>query len=234
MEGRPKLGMIIVCRMDSARCPGKVLADVQGSPLLEYVVKRAQQVASADVFIATSDRSIDNPIADFAEKHGLTTFRGSAQDVANRVLNCALENKLDWFARINGDSPYLSPELIKQGFQRATDEQLDFVTNLSPRSYPYGIACEVLRTDFFNQQVPTFDQPRYREHVTLRIYEQLPSIRYRNLSLADANLSQHRMVVDTPEDLSLFRSHVALAGKRWQEVSFQDVISWTTPVRRAA
>ena len=234
MESREKLGIIIVCRMDSTRCPGKTLADVQGKPLLTYVVERAELVETAEIVVATSNRAIDDGIVDLATKLGVKSYRGSAEDVAGRLLDCAQANGFDWFARLNGDSPYLSPSLLRDGIRHAVDDDLDFVTNLMPRSYPYGISCEVLRTSFFRQQYQLFDRLEHFEHATLRLYENIPSSGVLNLSFSTPYVSQIRLTVDTEADLKLFRKMVAMQKKPWRDVHFSEILPTAIETRRVA
>src|SRR6187401_1254787 len=141
-------GAIVVARLDSRRLPGKVLADIGGEPLLWYVISRVQLVRAFEgrVVIATSDRPVDDPLADCCQARGWPVFRGSADDVAGRLLACAEHHGWEWFARINGDSPLTDPELLGEACEVASFDDHDFVTNLQPRSFPYGVSAELLRT----------------------------------------------------------------------------------------
>lgn len=227
---------IIVCRMDSARLPGKPLRQVAGRPLLEYVLARCRQVEQlADrIVVATSNRPVDDPLATYALRQGLSVFRGAALDVAGRVLACARQHSADWFFRINGDSPFVDPSLLRRACQMAVDEPLDFITNLQPRTFPYGVAVEAVRTDAFERAYAEMDQPEHFEHVTRYLYEHLDDFRWRNLTNSDSDPHAVKLTVDTPEDLHWFREVIRRYGSRWAELSFQEMVAEPSLARRAA
>src|SRR5690606_29859116 len=104
---------------------------------------------------------------------GVRVHRGPLGDVAARVHGCVQAAGWDYFVRINGDSPLISPKLIDCGVRLATHYRLDFVTNLWPRSYPYGISVEVIRTETFARCLSETDDPADREHITRWFYRHI-------------------------------------------------------------
>ncbi|MEC9092975.1 MAG: NTP transferase domain-containing protein [Planctomycetota bacterium] len=199
---------IVVCRLDSTRLPGKVLKTVQGAPLLKWVIDRVHEVQEFNrgVIVATSDRTIDDPISEFCKAHKIKVFRGSANDVSGRILNCAVENDLDWFARINADSPFVDADLLERACRIAASDRFDFITNLSPRSYPYGVSVEMIRTTTFQEAYQQMCSSDHFEHVTQIFYESTLGLEFRKYNILNMaeNQSQIRLTVDTPEDWQLF------------------------------
>lgn len=235
LSDRLNAAAIVVCRLDSSRLPGKVLKSVGGRPLLQWVLQRLRHVKSLDrgVIVATSYRPVDDPLAEFCQQLDIPVFRGAAEDVAGRVLNCALEYQLDWFARVNADSPLVDPELLESALQIAATERFDFVTNLSPRSYPYGISTEVIRTSMFASACSAMHTAAHREHVTQILYQPDCPVIYRqyNLLNPDGDQSAVRLTVDTPADWQAFRE---LAEATDVNVSYRAAIQPTKPSRKAA
>ncbi len=199
----PRVVGVVVARMDSTRLPGKVLMRVAGMSLFELACARAGRSAALhQVALATSDRSCDDPLVAEATRLGLPVFRGDVNDVAGRVAACAGGLGATHFVRLNGDSPFPDPVLIDAGVRIALAEGADLVTNLRPRSYPYGVAVEVVRLGVFQAALPRF-APTEREHVTQHLY--LNGERFRILPLPPASLpglESIRLTVDEPEDLS--------------------------------
>lgn len=226
---------IVVCRLDSSRLPGKVLRTVQNRPLLKWVIDRIQQVTRLDrgVVVATSNRTIDDPIHEFCREHQIPVYRGAADDVAGRVLNCALKHGVDWFARINADSPFLEPELLDRACTIAASNQFDLVTNLSPRSFPYGVSTELIRTSTFRQAYARMSSPEHYEHVTKLFYEKDNPIDYRkyNILNTEPDQSHIRLTVDTPADWQLF-CRIAESGDR--SVTYRKAIQLIQPTKGAA
>ena len=86
------------------------------------------------IVLATSDRPIDDPLAAFAAANELALFRGDPDDVAGRALACAERFGLDYFARVNGDSPFLEPALLGEAIRRATTDALWLKVPFSTRT----------------------------------------------------------------------------------------------------
>lgn len=226
---RPRVGGIIACRMDSRRLPGKVLRPVRSRPLLWYVVTRCRQVPelAQTLAVATTEREVDHPIVQFCQEHGLLVYRGATNDVAGRLLAAAQQYDFDWFFRLNGDSPFVEPSLLGEAWRIAAAGRppLDFVTNLLPRSYPYGVSVELLRTEAFAAARREMSEPAHLEHVTLFLYSHLERFRYYNLLRVDGDVSGVRLTIDTGEDLERFDSALGLLGERWAEASYTEAMT---------
>lgn len=232
---RMTLGGLIVCRLDSRRLPGKVLREVHQRPLLAYAIERCRKIVALGgvLVVATTDRQIDDPIAHFSAESRLPLFRGDEQDVAGRLLECARSFGLEWFFRLNADSPFVEPSLLAEAWQVAARGGCDFVTNLLPRSYPYGVSVELIRTEAFERAYRQMTDTADREHVTRFLYRNIHAFRYVNLAREGRDLSALRLTVDTPEDFELFARAVETLGDRWSEVSYLDAVAFYEQARVA-
>lgn len=200
--------------MDSTRLPGKPLRRFAGRPLLDWLLDR---LPSMPTVLATSDREIDNPLAAFAADRGIKSFRGSLDDVAGRMLAAAVVENATHFFRINGDSPCIEPEILQLALDE--DPELDLVTNLHPRTWPYGVACERVRVEAFRTALSETADPRHREHVTLCLYENLARLRWKNLPYAGEPLDHVRLTVDTEEDAHNFEALLHRVGHDWPRLT---------------
>jgi spore coat polysaccharide biosynthesis protein SpsF (cytidylyltransferase family) len=76
---------IVQARMSSTRLPGKVLADVEGEPMLALLLRRLSRAQGVDeIRVATSVLPDDEPIEATARKLGFAVHRGSLDDVTPR------------------------------------------------------------------------------------------------------------------------------------------------------
>lgn len=200
--------------MDSSRLPGKPLRNFAGRPLLDWMLDRLPPMTTV---LATSDREIDNPLAAFAAARGIGNFRGSLDDVAGRMLAAADAQNATHFFRINGDSPCIETALIDAALNE--DPTLDLVTNLRPRTWPYGVACERVRIEAFRTALSKTNDPRHREHVTLCLYENLDSLRWKNIPFAGEPLDHVRLTVDTEDDARNFETLLHRVGHDWPRLT---------------
>jgi spore coat polysaccharide biosynthesis protein SpsF (cytidylyltransferase family) len=218
----PILG-VVLARLDSARLPGKPLLDCGGLPLVAHCVERARRAALLQgLALATTDRPLDDPLAHWAAGQGLPVFRGATDDVAGRVLECGRHFQARYVLRINGDSPCLDPLLVDQGLALC-DGQVDLVTNLPGRTFPYGVSFEAVRLEALAEAWATMSDPADREHVTRYFYQHPDRFRWAALTSPSPWLCAARLVVDTPLDLERFRTLCARLGPRASRAGFAEV-----------
>lgn len=226
-EAEPRIGAIVAARLESSRLPGKALATVAGRPLLWYVVARlrASVRVGRRIALATTDRSVDDALETWAREAGIPCYRGQTEDVAGRMLGCARWSGLAWFARVNGDSPFVMPSLLDQAAEIALTDPCDVVTNLMPRSFPYGVAVELFATEAYGRAHARMTEPEDREHVSRYVYRHPDEFRIRAISCPEGDLSAGRLTVDTPEDLEAFRRFVAASRTPWVDVHYRDALA---------
>jgi len=194
------LGIVIFARMDSTRLPGKALLPLAGRPMLTWTMERCL-ASGKPVYLATSDRQLDQPLAELAEGYGLKTFSGDTSNVLKRAADAAEYFGLETLVRVSGDSPFLPPSLINQACDVHQNERPDLTTNVFPRTYPPGISVEVLETSLMQKTLTATSDPENLEHVTRFVYGQPSKFLIRNIEAAtpDAYHGLH-LAVDTAHD----------------------------------
>ena len=137
----------IEARMGSTRLTGKTMAPVyNGMPLLECVVHRFRACRALDeVVVATTVERGDDAIAEWCVKNGVSVFRGSEEDVLQRVAGAALQFGADAIVQMGADSAYLDYQLIDQLVGHYRGGQFDYVCNDLKLTYPLGIYGHVVR-----------------------------------------------------------------------------------------
>ena len=197
--------VIVQARMGSTRLPGKVMAPIEGKPLLSVLLERLSIIQHAKVVLSTSDNAEDDVLDELGRSLGIRVFRGKVNDVASRFLHAALELKAESFARISGDSPLLDPSLVTQAFDEYLScGEADIVTNVFPRSFPRGQSVEVIRTQVLARHLNEMNSHQ-REHVTQYFYSNHDKFTIRNFSNACGDQGQINLSVDTDSDLARVR-----------------------------
>lgn len=189
--------------MTSTRLPGKVLKEILGKSLLEFLVERLRRVKRADAFvIATTTNDTDLPIVECCQRMSVPFTRGSEHDVLARYYEAAQLHHADVIVRVTSDCPVIDPAVIDDAIAFYRDGEFDYVSNALRQSYPYGMAAEVFPFQLLEQAFREAVAEPEREHVTPFIY--LRPERYRIGHLINTeDLSHHRWTVDTPEDFEL-------------------------------
>jgi len=196
----------VQARMGSTRLPGKVLADIEGEPMMARVVERAAAIPGVDeVVVCTTDLEQDEPLFELARARGWLTFRGSEDDVLGRFAGAARAHQADVIVRITSDCPLLDPEVIGRVVSafRAGQPRVHYASNTMRRTFPRGLDTEVVRRDALESADAEDRDPALREHVTPYIQR---SGRFALVEVVDAaDHSDLRWTVDTPDDLRLVR-----------------------------
>lgn len=104
--------VIIPARFHSTRFPGKPLADLCGSPLIEHVWRRCcRAVDSSNVVVATDDERIAAVASSFGAFVEMTS--SECLTGTDRVAEVAALRGADWYVNVQGDEPFVDPSAIK-------------------------------------------------------------------------------------------------------------------------
>jgi glutamate-1-semialdehyde-2,1-aminomutase len=197
---------IVQARMGSSRLPGKVLADIEGRPMLWRVAGRAGRARLVDeVVVATSDTPADDPVADFCRREGFACFRGSEGDVLDRFYRAAEAFGADVVVRLTADCPLIDPEVIDKVVGVYEAGGYDYVANTLRSTYPDGLDVEVFSFEALARAWREAALETQREHVTPYIRAS-GNFRVGGVkNEADLSRRRHRWTVDGPADLRFVR-----------------------------
>lgn len=216
----PRVEALIQARMSSRRLPGKVLRPLAGRPLIFRIVDRLCLARAIDGFsVVTSLDPSDDILAEACRSEGVSVERGSLDNVARRLWEAADRRGLDALVRLNGDSPFLDPQLIDGAVRAYREGEWDVVTNVFPRSFPRGQSVEVVRATSLELAIARMKEPEEAEHVTRYFYTHAEEFRIRNLVSPEPS-GDVSLCVDTPEDWSRAEWIAARLspGRGWREV----------------
>jgi spore coat polysaccharide biosynthesis protein SpsF len=178
-----KTAAVIQARMSSSRLPGKVLLDIGGRPMLQWVVERSRRAARLDaVVVATTTDPSDDPVAAFCQAQDIPCVRGSLHDVLDRYAQTVRQVGADIVVRITADCPLIDPGLIDRaasvlGSATGAAGGLDFAANRLPppwgRTTPIGLDVEVVTRQALETAWEQARGKHYREHVMPYFYDDL-------------------------------------------------------------
>ncbi len=161
--------------MGSTRFPGKMLADLGGHSILEWVLRRSSRARMVDqVILATTELVIDDALAEVAQKLGFEVFRGNESDVLSRFAAAATIYNANVVVRICADNPFIDPDEIDRLVGHFQNNQCDYAFNHQGRlgsRYSDGFGAEILSNRVLQQLSQKATDVRHLEHVTLYIWE---------------------------------------------------------------
>jgi len=216
----------IEARMTSSRLPGKVLLPADGKPMLKHLVDRLRRVKSVqDIVLATTVNRLDDCLEIFAQEEGILCFRGSEEDVMERVIGAADSVNTDIVVEITGDCPVIDPLLIEQTIQMFLHNSCDFASNSLIRSYPDGMDTQVFALDTLKRSALMTKDPLDREHVTLHICKH-PEL-FRQVCLIaspDLHWPELGLTLDEQQDYELLKTLIEHFGPNRSDFSCREVI----------
>ncbi len=198
---------IVQARMGSTRLPGKMMLDLGGKPAIQRVIDRVEKAELVDqIVLATSTNPLDDVFMDVV--HGIIIFRGSENDVMDRVLNAAIIAEAGLVVEITGDCPLIDPYMIDQCVKRIiSNPDLDYVSNCVPlRSYPDGLDVQVYKTEVL-EKMSLITDPDTRKHVGWNIPQHNSFEFYCITAPPELYWPELRITLDTKEDYGLI-SHL--------------------------
>lgn len=199
---------IIQARMSSTRLPGKVLMDINGKPMLMYMVERVSAAALIDkVIVITSIDSSDDPIDQFCERNKILLYRGSLEDVLDRYYKAAAHYQVDTVVRLTADCPLIDPDMIDKVVTMYKECKYDYVGNTIPPkwSVPVGMDVEVFSFEKLAQLSREVNNGTDREHVTFYFWKHPDIFKIHRYESEEA-LSHFRLTVDYEEDFRLVKA----------------------------
>lgn len=221
----------IEARMTSTRLPGKVLMPLGGKPALALLIERVQRARYIDtIVVATTVNSTDDPIEELCNKLGVRCFRGSEDDVLQRVLDAAKSAGADLICELMGDSPFIDPVIIDHVVTAHLAGNYDYTSNFTPvHSFPLGFAVQVFPVAVLDRVEKLTQHPMDRAHVSCFIYHNPYLFRLNGHGVqacADTYAPDIRVALDTQSDYELMTAVCDALYPNNPEFSARDIVQF--------
>jgi spore coat polysaccharide biosynthesis protein SpsF len=218
---------VVQARMGSTRLPGKVLLDLAGRPMLGQLLRRLQACGSLDeIVVATSIAASDDPIAQFVASEGVRLSRGSEDDVLGRIIEAGRATQADVVVRVTADCPLIDPQVTDRVVDELTANSgaADYASNVLRRTYPRGLDVEAMFLDTLLRVDRLARTRAEREHVTITIRSERPSLFLVRSVESDVDDSDLRWTVDEEADLRLVEKLYGALGLGERRVPYEVIV----------
>ena len=224
-----KISATIQARMGSSRLPGKVLKKIHNISLLEWQVSRLKRsLLVDDIVVATSTNPDDKEILELCESLNIKCFRGSENDVLQRVHDAFFSTDSDIHLELYGDSPFVDPLIIDQflGFFQKNYNSIDYLTNSIKTTFPPGSEFSIYKAEclrYANENTEQHDP--LREHVGINITNK-EFFKIKNMEAEGIfNEPNIYLEVDTIEDFKMLSQLVPIViDERGIDFGLKDLI----------
>ncbi len=208
----------------------KFMKEVNGRPLLAYLIERLRYVQHIEgIVVATSTSPIDDQVASFCKEHSLHSFRGSEDDVLQRFYMAAESFDLEVIVKINADSPLIDPKLIDKALfcMRSHYDELDYLSNTLQLTFPKGMEVEIFRFEALKQAVFHAKDVSARNEVTPFITAHPKKFRLGTIFQKEDQSGYH-LALTAQEDVQLIKKVIQELYPIKPEFTLADVIRFVS------
>ena len=228
-----KLGIILQARTGSIRMPEKVILPFyEGKSILDLLIEKVQKLVVTAV-LATTVNPSDDRICELATKHNFPVFRGSENDVLDRFIQAARENKFDKIIRVCADNPFLDLAGMKtliETFEKSDADYLSFqlAGNKPSILTHFGFWTEAVRLNTLEKAQELTNEKLYHEHVTNFIYgnPEIFNVQFIQADPLVFSRTDIRMTLDTPEDFQVQQQIFATISKENPNFGIPEIVNW--------
>lgn len=216
---------IIQARCNSSRLKDKVLADLDGEPLIERVLKRIKPIKIiSNIVVATSHSVSDDRLVEWCKSKEVDYFRGSELNVLERYYHCAKAHAADVIVRVTADDPFKDPLIICHAINLLKNNNYDYVSNTIEPTYPEGIDIEVFKFKSLEVAFKEALLVSEKEHVTPYIWKNSEKFSLFNFKYKE-NLSHLRWTIDYLEDLEFARAIYQKMRSKKKQFLMHDILN---------
>lgn len=218
-----KTGFLITARLKSSRLPMKLMKEVNGSPIISWMIRRLKLANElAEIVICTSTNPQDDPLVEVAEKENVNCFRGSEDDVLERLLSATEAFDFDYVINMTADCPLLPYDLIGDLINTFTRTNADLV---KCHHLPSGMFLSGLKPDALRHLSKIKDSQN--TEYWLYYFLKTDIFKIEQLKTPDQWLRRgYRICLDYPEDWEVIKAVFESIGMQAFSVTTPDLIQW--------
>jgi len=187
----------IIARTNSKRLSKKVLREINGIKLIEYIIKKIKRSRYVDeIYLCTSIDKEDEILIEIASKNNIKSFAGSRESVIDRMLEVAKIENADNVIRITGDNIFTDEVYLDLMLKYHNKNNFDYTRT---EYLPIGVTAELIKTIALKKCYSLID-PKFSQYLLLYIFQ--PE-KYNCQILIPEDTHRHpdwSLTVDTPDD----------------------------------
>lgn len=131
-----KIGFLITARMKSTRLPKKLTLKINNREVIAWMIDRLKQCRVLnEIIIATSTNPQDNVLCKIAKREGVKYYKGSEDDVLERLYQAAKTYELDYIINVTGDCPLVAFDFIEKVVELYKKSDADLINTIG---LPHG------------------------------------------------------------------------------------------------
>lgn len=208
---------LLQARMGSTRLPGKVLKELNGTPVIQALINRVGKAKCIDKFaVVTSTNSEDDALENYCKENNILVFRGSDWDVLERFYFAAKffgAKEGDNIIRLTSDCPTHHGATVDWVYEQFVKFGVDLFSNSNeePNFLEDGFDVEVVKFSVLENSFQNAKLHSEREHVIPYVKNSKKfTLGFRKMN----DRCNFKLSVDTPSDFAFVEALFAEFGSR--------------------
>ncbi len=143
-----RTGFLITARLKSTRLPYKLLLKIFDREIIKWMIDRLKLCPELNqIIICTSHNNQDDPLEIIANQENVGIYRGSEEDVLQRLYDAAIYFNLDYIVNVTADCPLVSYEYVATIINEYKKSNADLIRclDLPHGFFSYGIKIDALK-----------------------------------------------------------------------------------------
>jgi spore coat polysaccharide biosynthesis protein SpsF (cytidylyltransferase family) len=168
MTNKNKIAIFLAARSGSKRLPNKHFLEINSNlRVIDLCILRLKKTKLVNkIFLCTTKKKEDDKFKDVCKLNKIELFRGSTNNVAKRIIDCAKENSIKTIVRITADCPIIDPKLIDECIKLHFKKKSDYTSNILNLTFPDGLDVEVIDLNILIKSQKISKSKYNKEHVT--------------------------------------------------------------------
>lgn len=200
MKNKHEVAIILAARSGSKRLPNKHFLRINSKlRVIDLCILRLKKAKLVNkIFLCTTKKIEDDKFKNVCKQHKIKLFRGSSNNVAKRIIDCAKVNNIQTIIRITADCPIIDPKLIDQCIKLHLNKKNNYTSNIMELSFPDGLDVEVIDLKSLIESQRISKSKSNQEHVTHYIRKSKMFKKFNLINYSD--FSNRRWTLDKPND----------------------------------
>ena len=208
MKPKNDIAIFLAARTGSKRLPNKHFLKLNSKiTTIDLCILRLKKTKLVNkIFLCTTKKKEDDKYKKISSDHDLILFRGSTNNVAKRMIDCAKKNSIQTIVRITADCPIIDPKIIDKCIKLHFEKKNDYTSNILVLSYPDGLDVELINLNALIKSQKISRGKINKEHVTtfIRKSKLFKKKNYKN----KVNYSNRRWTLDNFNDFLFIKKVV--------------------------
>jgi N,N'-diacetyllegionaminate synthase len=206
--------------MKSTRLKNKAILNIGNKASIIHCINNCAKSQFAKLAIlTTSNLKEDDILANLKIKKNFKIFRGSANDVIDRYINCAKKFKVDVIVRVTGDCPFVSNEIIDFLIKKHFENGADYT---AARNFSIGTSAEIINTQSLHL-IKKMMKNNITEYMTFYFLNNKEFFKINIVDLPKNFVRNYRLTLDYKEDLQMFNELFFYLKKRKLKCNLKNI-----------